>query len=939
MRLTLCTLCWALLVLSGCDEGSPAVDSAPADSAPADSAAADLASPDLALTDLAPPDSIPADLASPDSIPADSIPADLASPDLASPDLGAPDSGVPPISSPPPRVAARDYAYWYWPGNHRPTETWPKVEHEQHFLTGCYGMAFNQATGQLTHLGPLASVAGYVAARLTPNAVVNKLPAAALRFEAGAKGVVATTFLGHKDYTVDRTRMVDGGRFMNRLVIPTVRYAADKGLTGEVQIASMPRHVVWTHTVKGSSANAKVARVSLGGAALSGYKTVTWLAPGRALRLANGAGAGWVFVVADDKEHALSLDAKGAVVAQRAVKTAPAAGVAVSLLMAPSQALSAEELALYLNPAKQVQASYTLLDLFGKPVGKAAAVPWDPTLGAFRVTLRPIYDTGAPKAANYAQAKFHNWYGRHRLELKRASAKPVSVPLALHGPHKISWYITGGMPLWRDVKGNPLGIGLQISKNWHGQTWYHLYSQPTLAAKGTTALELTVASSRWGKIHAASHAQLSLVGWNNAGGHWDESALGAFGESVTYDPDMTLRRAMVDDVRPFLVQSKTKWSWTGNVGGADFLRYRTAAKSYWQRRLARVRSVYRAVGPNLTDVAYTGVSTDGAILGDVRTQLVGTDDVVRVYFHLDYTFLEDVDYHTLAFFQVAADNYADNGFSRYAYGDAAGKHFEGKLVDHKSKGYASDAHRGIAVAGKAPWVLLFDNKKTGGNLPEHYANVGFVVRRYELKVGGKTLTTPSLNISRTNNGQSQMAFQLGVPHQKGAAWCGAPCKGKQRFIPKGSRLQATVEYLVLPADKTRYYGNSAYLKATPAAHFASHQLMRRMAADNRLQVQATVGTLQRAQPVEVLAAPGIVAADLTVEGGLGYTPLTVRGLSRHDGWWLQRRVGGAWVKVDQAVHGADYWQAGFDPQTSSWSLTFSVANNGKQRYRLLFTGK
>ena len=51
---------------------------------------------------------------------------------------------------------------------------------------------------------------------------------------------------------------------------------------------------------------------------------------GRALRLANGAGAGWVFVVADDKEHALSLDAKGAVVAQRAVKTAPAAGVAVS---------------------------------------------------------------------------------------------------------------------------------------------------------------------------------------------------------------------------------------------------------------------------------------------------------------------------------------------------------------------------------------------------------------------------------------------------------------------------------------------------------------------------------------------------------------------------------------------------------------------------------
>lgn len=98
------------------------------------------------------------------------------------------------------------------------------------------------------------------------------------------------------------------------------------------------------------------------------------------------------------------------------------------------------------------------------------------------------------------------------------------------------------------------------------------------------------------------------MGWGEAGGHWDESALGCFGESVTYDPDVTLGRAMIDDVRPFLVQSDAQWGWTGNVGGADFLRYRTAAEPYWERRLARVRSQYEASGPNRTDVRCSGLT-------------------------------------------------------------------------------------------------------------------------------------------------------------------------------------------------------------------------------------------------------------------------------------------------------------------------------------------
>jgi hypothetical protein len=238
------------------------------------------------------------------------------------------------------------------------------------------------------------------------------------------------------------------------------------------------------------------------------------------------------------------------------------------------------------------------------------------------------------------------------------------------------------------------------------------------------------------------------VGWSDAGGHWDESALGSFGESITYDPDMTLRRSMMDDVRPALVQSDKKWNWTGNVGGADFLMYKDTS---WGnvRRLARVRSLYDAPGPNLTDVSYGGVSTDGRIQGQVRTQLVGTDDLVRAYLHLRYTFLEDVEYSRLAFFQMAADNYGDNLFSRFAYGNADGVLFDGSVPDHGTTGYASEDVRGIELSGDEPWVFLYDNQYTTSSLPEQYADIGFVVREYRLQSGNVVVDTPYINIHRS----------------------------------------------------------------------------------------------------------------------------------------------------------------------------------------------
>ena len=63
--------------------------------------------------------------------------------------------------------------------------------------------------------------------------------------------------------------------------------------------------------------------------------------------------------------------------------------------------------------------------------------------------------------------------------------------------------------------------------------------------------------------------------------------------------------------------------------------------------------------------------------------------------------------------------------------------------------------------------------------------------------------------------------------------------------------------------------------------------------------------------------------------------MTFRGLSWHDGWRLQRRVGGAWTRVDQAVEGNDYWQTKYEAASATYALVFNVSNRGTNEYRLV----
>ena len=197
------------------------------------------------------------------------------------------------------------------------------------------------------------------------------------------------------------------------------------------------------------------------------------------------------------------------------------------------------------------------------------------------------------------------------------------------------------------------------------------------------------------------------------------------------------------------------------------------------------------------------------------------------------------------------------------------------------------------IDGAAPWVMLYDNQRSGDSLLERLANVGFIVRSYRATLGDEVVTTPHINIHRTfNGGFSQMGLSWGSSTTKRAV------------SSRRARLQAVVEY-VIPADKEAYYGQSEYPLAMPRAlseHRHASALPRRTAIAKRWSgggAEQLVGSTKSTAPRRwnpTQRRAGLRTGDHPRLGLL-------RRLA------LERLDGEAWVRVDQSVEGNDYWQA------------------------------
>ncbi len=536
--------------------------------------------------------------------------------------------------------------------------------------------------------------------------------------------------------------------------------------------------------------------------------------------------------------------------------------------------------------------------------GMECPITFDRARGWHRVDLdgvKPVLPAGGNRGKNDAL---------ERVRLTLANPADREQPIRLLFERKAGISITGVSAILRDAAGNPTGIPVQLSKNWHGRPdggvyvgpWFHGFSLIRLPAKANVELELTLAYGHWGGVAAASHAQLCLIGWGS-NQLWDQSALGSWGESICYEPDQAQAHAAVLDVRPVMVRSmnsNAEWGWTHNVGGGDFFRLFDAEG---QRVFpARMRTAYERQGPCLTEVTYAG-HTGPALEHAATVSLGRTDDIVRGVYRLRLDVTKPVAFSRFVIFQIGADTYSYTGERKMALGNETG------LLKEWDTRWGGDTLRAgpFECVGRVPWVSLHEAvARVKPGEPGAWANRGIVIRSWKARLGGKEAAPWMAEHGMKVGGVDTSTADI------------VPPPGVARLEP-GDFVEATFEHLIMPQAAEDYYGPNKALSAALMKDGNTWRMIRREAVGNDRHVAMRTGDLQGLYPaVKVRTVNG--AAEFTLTGGLGYVPVTFSGLAGPSGYELT--LDGK--PVDQSVHGNDFWQADYVAVTRQWQLTFNI---------------
>jgi hypothetical protein len=472
--------------------------------------------------------------------------------------------------------------------------------------------------------------------------------------------------------------------------------------------------------------------------------------------------------------------------------------------------------------------------------------------------------------------------------------------------------ITGFTPMILDSGGEPAGIPVQISKNWHrGKTsmrhqgpWVHGSTVTKVPARSTRSYQYAIAYARWGGVPAASHAQLSLIGW----GHnmfWDQCAIGSFGESICYEPGRTQRRSFITDVRPLMIFGKNgkKWGWTGNVGGGDFLVYFDGEGKYVP--MIKTRGRYYSYGPNLTKVSYDEISQDEAIRASYTVRIARADDYVRVFQNIRYDIAKPVAFSRLAFCQMPSDYYNDMKYGKTAVGNTDGMISEWAV---KTGSWKYD-RKATPVPGRHPWVSLHDV------LPDEkvtQAARGLIVRKWDAVLGSKKCAEPHLSTYMTewHKTNFRVAAELSPPP-------------RLKSLRPGDYVDADIELVVLPSKTGIYYGPNSDFVVAMETDANTWKMIHREAAGNDLDIHMIEGKLLKNYPIDI-SLSGRQQARFSVSGGVGYVPVTFSGLKGPKGFVLYRASGGKIKAEDQSVNGNDFWQTDYDAVGGTWSRTYNV---------------
>jgi hypothetical protein len=564
------------------------------------------------------------------------------------------------------------------------------------------------------------------------------------------------------------------------------------------------------------------------------------------------------------------------------------------------------------------------------PVGAAHGVVYDAGMGWYRVHLRNDFTGVAEQDDRRMERVFFTIEntGSSDRTVRLNFSKERSVYEQTAGSNT---GISGISAMIRDGNEYPTGIAVQLSKNWHitdfygyaahryRGNWYHGITVLHIPAGSRITLEYTSVNAYWGTVPAASHAQLCLAGWGS-NQQWNESAIGAWGESISYEPDQVQAGSPVCDSRILMAYDSrgNKTLFSGNVGGADFFNCRKPGGNGRSWHTA-VKTYYKRYCPNFTEVINAGEIMEGRIRFDYAVSIGRSDDYVRGIYRLRMDVKQDVAFDRLDIFQLASEGYHLSQSRKIAVGNEDGMMMERSARNGSPSAYVD---RKEAFSGETPWVSFFDTPCTdeeGAGWGAHWtsADRGFVIRSWKSRINGQTNVAPHWQEYSVETGYLRPASIVNVTLPETCV-----------SLSAGDFVEAEIEWFFLPLFASQYWGPNENLKKALQRNGSSWRMTHREATGNRITVAAERGTVERHYPIVITAENN--EAHFTVAGGIGYVPITVKGLSSYVHPALYVKKNGKWKKIDQSNHGNDFWQMDYYQYTGEWECTCNVSLDSEQ---------
>ena len=486
--------------------------------------------------------------------------------------------------------------------------------------------------------------------------------------------------------------------------------------------------------------------------------------------------------------------------------------------------------------------------------------------------------------------------------------------------------VTGFSSMLRSRNGDPLGIPLQISKNWHGSTssalhagsWIKEYTELIVPANSVEEFDYTRVGAKWGETYGAFSHQLSVVGAGVWRGGWLEAGLGSFGENITHSPDYEYGNSNGCDFRPFLVTNQNQGGtslecrWTGNLGGLDFGHYRNSNNQRIYQ--SQVKTTFKRYGPNLSETSISAVSSDLKLKLNYTFYLNRSNDMTRVYYKVKLRALDSISFNRFDLFQLGGDIYNTLVAQSVVYGNESG--VSGTLTPTNS-GVNNYTTGHQAMNGSQPWLWIdgeCNYSPVGSNLNIN-ANAGLVIRSYSGVFNGVANDTPYFR---------ERSSSIGFSSPTGlnpTSYCLVPPQGVTGFSA-GDSVELLLEVCLIPKSANDYYGDDPLFAQTLNTYGNSWEPLFNEVVFNQPIASSGSASITQGYPIAVETVNNEALVD--IEGGKNYVPIVFTHVDSIYDPTLWRRINNCWELVDQSNWGKDFWQTDYDPVLEKFEVTYNV---------------